>query len=41
MGSDIKRYFTQGQIDRIAKILGDTSSGLTGSEIQYLLFSQG
>ena len=38
---DIKRHFTQGQIERIAKILGETNSGLTGTEIGHLLFSIG
>lgn len=29
--------FTQGQIERLARALGDTESGLTGSEIQHTL----
>ena len=32
-----RRCFTQATLEGIAKILGDTSNGLTGSEIQYLL----
>ena len=34
-----KRYLTQGQIEKIAHILGDTQSGLTGTEIGFLLNS--
>lgn len=32
-----RRCFTQATLEGITKILGDTSNGLTGSEIQYLL----
>lgn len=32
-----RRCFTQATLEGIAKILGDTSNGLMGSEIQYLL----
>lgn len=39
MATDKKRYFSQGQIERIAKILGDTYSGLTGSDIGHMLAS--
>ncbi len=31
--------FTQDQLEAIASALGDTSAGLTGSEIQHLLAS--
>jgi len=37
--NDKERHFTQGQIEKIAKIIGDTSAGLTGSEIGYILNS--
>jgi uncharacterized protein (TIGR02391 family) len=36
---DVPRHFTSGQIEEIAKILGDTNEGLTGSEIGHLLKS--
>jgi uncharacterized protein (TIGR02391 family) len=39
--ADIKRHFTQGQIEKIAKILGETNFGLTGTEIGHFLFSIG
>jgi uncharacterized protein (TIGR02391 family) len=32
-----KRYFTEGQIEQIAHILGDTANGFTGSQIGHLL----
>ena len=32
-----RKCFTQAILEGIAKILGDTNNGLTGSEIQYLL----
>lgn len=38
---DVPRYFSPGQIEEIAKILGDTDEGLTGSEIGHLLRSCG
>jgi uncharacterized protein (TIGR02391 family) len=34
-----KRHLSQGQIEKIAHILGDTSSGLKGSEIGFMLNS--
>jgi uncharacterized protein (TIGR02391 family) len=37
--SDIKRYFKQGQIEKIAHIIGETNSGLSGTEIHHLLES--
>jgi len=37
MASDQDRIFTQGQIESIAKILGDTEGGLKGSESGYFL----
>jgi len=40
MLKDKKRCFSQGQIEKIAKILGDTYSGLTGSEIGHMLTSK-
>ena len=39
MSKDIRRTFKQGEIERIAKIIGDTNNGLTGSEIGHLLQS--
>jgi len=35
------RHLTQGQIERLSRILGDTQSGLTGSEIGFILNSCG
>lgn len=38
---DKKRYFSQGEIESISKILGDTETGLTGSDIErFLIDSQ-
>ena len=37
--ADIKRYFKQGEIEKIAKIIGETDNGLKGSEIGHLLLS--
>lgn len=39
MKGDIVRVFKQGELERIAKILGDTIAGLTGTEIGLLLGS--
>ncbi|MCF7944246.1 MAG: TIGR02391 family protein [Spirochaetia bacterium] len=39
--SDKKRHFTAGQIEKISKIIGETYSGLTGTEIEYFLSSIG
>lgn len=36
-----RRCFSQGVLERIAKIIGDTSDGLTGSEIAYFLSNSG
>jgi uncharacterized protein (TIGR02391 family) len=42
MAKDTKlRTFKQGEIERIAKIIGDTNDGLTGTEIGHLLLSCG
>ena len=32
-----RRCLNQGVLERISKIIGDTSDGLTGSEIAYFL----
>jgi uncharacterized protein (TIGR02391 family) len=37
--SDIERHFSEGQIEKICKIIGDTDVGLTGSQIGHLLLS--
>lgn len=34
---ELRRCLNQGVLERISKILGDTSDGLTGSEIAYFL----
>ena len=36
-----RRCLSQGVLERIAKIIGDTSDGLTGSEIAYFLSNSG
>lgn len=41
MGKDISRIFKEAEIDSIAKIIGDTNMGLTGSQIGHLLKSEG
>ena len=37
MPDDQIRHLSQGQIEKIAHILGDTQSGLTGAEIGFML----
>ena len=32
----VKRIFKEGEIERIAKIIGDTGTGLTGTEIGHI-----
>jgi uncharacterized protein (TIGR02391 family) len=39
MADKQERHLTQGQIEKIAHILGDTQSGLTGTEIGFMLSS--
>lgn len=39
LSQDIRRVFTEGQLERLAKILGETYSGLTGTEIGHILQS--
>lgn len=34
---ELRYCLNQGILERISKILGDTSNGLTGSEISYFL----
>lgn len=41
MSKDKVRSFSQGQLEKIAKILGDTYTGLTGAEIGHILVSVG
>lgn len=41
MAKDIRRIFKQGEIERIAKIIGDTGNGLTGTELGHSLQSTG
>jgi hypothetical protein len=37
--ADKDRHFTQGQIEQIANIFGDTGDGLTGTQIGFFLES--
>ena len=39
MKKDIIKVFKQGELERLSKILGDTYTGLTGTEIEYILKS--